>query len=106
MSPAEFVRLWKAEKDWLLAAFTEPGSVSAVATKLGSLSLSPSQCVGVREVIDGVLTDTFYTLLLGLDGCASIGGRQEAYHLQDEEGNVLTGAGEIEAEAYTVFQQE
>ncbi|WP_181858425.1 hypothetical protein [Winogradskyella arenosi] len=49
------------------------------------------------------MTDVFYTILLGLDGCASIGGIQETYELKDENGNQLNG--EIEGYAYEYFQE-
>ena len=105
MTPAEFVRLWRAEKDGLLAAYLDDGTATAVGTKIAGLGLTHEQSVILREVIDGVLSDAFYTLLLGLDGCASIGGEQVAYRLEDEDGNPLTGSGEIEEEAYSAFQE-
>ncbi len=50
------------------------------------------------------LTDTFYTILLGLDGSASLGGIQQSYHIRDERGDVVcTGDGAIEGLAYTHF---
>jgi hypothetical protein len=55
--------------------------------------------------VDGVLTDAFYTLLLGLDGSASIGGVQQCYDLRDESGDKITGDGELEAAAFTHFQE-
>ncbi|CUR47581.1 hypothetical protein BN2364_3140 [Alloalcanivorax xenomutans] len=53
--------------------------------------------------MDVALTDVFYTLLLGLDGSAGIGGIQEAYTIRDEQGNTLSGNGELEAAAYEQF---
>jgi hypothetical protein len=57
----------------------------------------------MREVLDAALTDTMYSLLLGLDGAASIGGDQQAYKIQDEDGNLLSTCGELEAAAHKVF---
>jgi hypothetical protein len=54
-------------------------------------------------VLDGVLTDAFYTVLLALDGAASLGGRQVTYSLRDEGGREPTGSGEIEAAAWERF---
>jgi hypothetical protein len=51
-----------------------------------------------------VLTDTFYTLLLGLDGSASIGGIQQTYKIYGEDGKLISDCGEIEAEAAEAFQ--
>ncbi len=53
--------------------------------------------------MDGTLTDIVCTILLGLDGCASIGGIQELYDLKDENGNQLSG--EIERYAYEYFHK-
>ena len=52
--------------------------------------------------MDGALTDMCYTILLGLDGEANIGGTQEMYKIYDESGSELTG-GEIEAYAWEYF---
>jgi len=103
MTPHEFVLLWKAEKESLLEHYFAVGSKTAVAAKIAALSLDQKQSALLREVVDGVLIDAFYGLLLGLDGCASIGGRQIDYQLADEEGNLLTGPGEIEGEAWEAF---
>ena len=56
----------------------------------------------IRQILTGVLRDAFYTTLLGLDGEAQIGERQETYKIEDEAGNILTG-GEIEAFAWEYF---
>ena len=48
-------------------------------------------------------TDLAYTLLLGLDGEAQIGGIQHTYQLLDEEGNKLAGEGEIGSFAWEYF---
>ncbi|HEX3147034.1 MAG TPA: hypothetical protein VHR66_03070 [Gemmataceae bacterium] len=104
MTRSEFVQLCKAEKESLIAQYMGPGSTTAVAAKIAVLRPTPEQLPLVREIIDGVLTDVFYTLLLALDGCASLGGRQINYRLMDEEGNLLTGSGEIEPAAFDAFQ--
>ncbi|MGB0871049.1 MAG: hypothetical protein ACPGSD_15770 [Flavobacteriales bacterium] len=58
----------------------------------------------MENIMDVALTDVFYTILLGIDGCASIGGVQEDYELKDENGNLLSG--DIEGYAYDYFQEE
>jgi hypothetical protein len=70
------------------------------------MQLAPAQRAVLREVLDGVLTDTLYTVLLGLDGAASLGGEQRAYVLTDEDGTLLTRDGAIEAAAYECFHGE
>lgn len=102
MSPRDFAELCKAEKESLLATYFDVSSGSAVATLIDEMNLSPSQAGKMRRVVDGILTDAFYTLLLGLDGEAAIGGVQHTYQLQDENGNLLTN-GELEGEAWDVF---
>ncbi len=73
-----------------------------MADKIAQLQLEPDKLKLLSQILDGVLTDAFYTVLLGLEGQASIGGRQEAYRLCDAQGTVLTG-GEIESEAWRAF---
>ncbi len=67
-----------------------------------SLNLDHKQLGTLKEILMATLRDAFYTTLLGLDGEAQIGDRQEAYRLTDEQGNELTG-GEIEAFAWEYF---
>ena len=103
MTPLQFARLWLAEKDLLLSTFLDADSNAAVATSLRGLGLSPEQTRGLRPALDAALSDTMYKLLLGLDGAASIGGRQEVYRLFSEGGAQLSGDGELEAAAWEVF---
>jgi len=106
MNAKEFVLSWKIEKEKLLKLFTESSSDSAVSNKIKELNLSASQHEIFREIIDDVLTDAFYTLLLGLDGAASIGGVQQMYRLHDEKGTAISSCGDIEAEAWKQFQEK
>ena len=57
----------------------------------------------LKEVIDTLLTDVFYSVLLGLDGENSIGNTQHTYKIYDEEGNLISDCGELEASAYQYF---
>lgn len=57
----------------------------------------------MKKILDDSFTDIFYSILLGLDGCASIGGIQEMYDLKDEKGNQLSG--EIEGYAYEYIHE-
>jgi hypothetical protein len=74
-----------------------------VSQKIASLGIRADQMPVIREIIDGALTDTFYTLLLGLDGAASLGGIQQEYEIRDESGNRIFEPGELESEAYEQF---
>ena len=103
MTPIDFARLWHSEKSQLIEHFLDAGSGGAVATAINALDLSPPQASGLHRVLDLALTDTMYTLLLGIDGSAAIGGRQETYRLFAEGGAQLSGTGELEGAAWEVF---
>lgn len=98
MPAKQFVAHWKAEKAHLLRRALEPGSL--VAEQLAALALSDTQRVQLERALDTLLSDTLYTLLLGLDGCAEIGGEQQTYSITDESGAML---GSLESEAYEQF---
>ena len=103
MNAEDFVACWRREKDELLRGFMGEQSTSAVAKLVGEMSLTPQQRTKLIAVLDGALTDTMYTLLLGLDGEASIGDVQHTYRIQGEDGTVISECGQIEAEAWRQF---
>lgn len=76
-----------------------------VGLKIDSLGLTVEQMEKMQDIISTVLTDAMYTILLGLDGEASIGKIQHTYKLYDENGCELTNCGEIEQYAYEYFQE-
>ena len=102
MTPQEFVAGVVREKEELLATYFDPHSGSAVASQIAAMSLSAGQSEALKMIMDGALTDAFYTLLVGLDGEASIGGVQSVYELRTEDGTLLTG-GELEGAASEQF---
>jgi hypothetical protein len=107
MTPEEFVQCFSREKDDLLKAYFDVSSGSMVATRVAEFARSPEQLSVMREILDTALTDTFYTILLGLDGCASLGGVQQDYYIRDENGDmVCTGDGTIEGLAYASFHDD
>lgn len=104
MTPEEFVQCFRREKAQLLEAYVSSSSETGVGQRLSALRLSPEQMVGVQGVLDMVLTDAFYTTLLALDGCASLGGVQQSYTVQCEDGvRVCCGDGTVEALAFDYF---
>ncbi len=105
MNAKQFVACWRREKDNLLDNFTDPSGETVVARKIASLNLSSDQLPVIKEIVNDILVDTFYTLLMGLDGEANIGGVQMTYKVHDEEGNVISTRGEIEAEAWEQFHE-
>jgi hypothetical protein len=103
MTAKEFAELFYKDKTEYLKSCLDENSCTSVSEKIKSLNLNPEQKEALKEVIDGILTDVYYSILLGIDGCASIGGFQYDYKLYDEEGNLITDGGEIEVYAWEVF---
>lgn len=104
MTAEDFVRLLRSEKNQLLHSYLDNASGSEVAGRLSDLDCSAVQMEEIRAILNSALTDAFYTILLGLDGAASLGGIQQGYHVQDESGaDICTGDGSLEALAYDYF---
>ncbi|MBI1891266.1 MAG: hypothetical protein HYS18_11500 [Burkholderiales bacterium] len=103
MNAEEFVESWRREKEILLRSFMSESGSSFVAAKIRSMDLSEDQLAEMRSVLDAALTDTMYTLLLGLDGAASIGDIQQTYKILDEDGRLISESGDIESEAWRQF---
>lgn len=58
----------------------------------------------VKHIASNLLTDVFYTILTGLDGCTDIGESQQiTYRIYDEAENLISDCGELEVEAYEYF---
>jgi hypothetical protein len=103
MNTEEFVKAFYTEKQEFLKEYLSENTETEVGQLIKSLNLTKEQSEIMEKVMNSTLTDVFYTILLGLDGCASIGGIQEMYELKDENGNQLNG--EIEGIAYQYFQE-
>lgn len=103
MNGKEFVANWDALRAELLASFMAPEGASSVAAKVRAMGLSDTQNDQLRQVLDGVLKDTMVSLLMGLDGAASIGGDQQQFTISDEDGNVIDG---IEEAAWACFAHD
>ena len=69
------------------------------------MHLNAEQTKTMRKLLDGALTDAFYSVLLALDGCARIGDlEQQSFQIHAEDGSeICNGDGEIEALAYKYF---
>ena len=105
MTPKNFVDGFYKEKQSLLKAYFDNEEYTEVGNLIKTLDLKDDKEKTLRKVLDSALTDALYTVLLGLDGAASIGDKQETYKLFDEDGNELTG-GEIEMHAWKYFQEK
>ena len=107
MTSDEFAKNFYIEKlKFLKSCFQEqPDYPSAVNTKIKKMALSSTQKEQLEEVIDLLLNDVFYSVLLGLDGECPIGNIQQVYSLYDEEGCLISNCGELEASAYQYFHE-
>ncbi|NOU61990.1 hypothetical protein [Marinifilum caeruleilacunae] len=104
MTTEEFVKAFYKEKEDILNEYLSENTETDVGQLIKSMKLSNQQYEIMRNILDSSFTDIYYGILLGLDGCSSIGGAQEMYELKDENGNQLSG--EIEGFAYEVFHNQ
>lgn len=102
MTADEFVKGFYLERQSLIDTYFNVDNKTEVSALIQSLNLDDKGTERLRQILNGSLRDTLYTILLGLDGEASIGDKQILYKLFDEENNELTG-GEIEVSAYDYF---
>ena len=107
MTSDEFAKNFYLEKlNFLKSCFEEhPKHTSAVNAKIKEMALDSTQQEQLKEVIDTLLTDVFYTVLLGLDGENSIGNTQQTYKIYDKDGNLISDCGELEVSAYEYFHE-
>lgn len=97
MTSEEFVLEFKDLKKQLVKSYMESDSEIINLT-----AINPKNRIQLQSILDRLLTDAFYTILLGLDGAAQIGQKQELYKLKDELGNEIAD-GEIETHAWEHF---
>lgn len=105
MTSKEFVELFYVEKKEILKRYFNNPRGTKVSSEIDGLGLTTEQMVKMQSILNTVITDVMYTILLGLDGEASIGNVQQTYELYDESGSKLTDCGEIEAYAYEYFHE-
>ena len=100
MTSDEFAKNFYLEKlNILKSCFEEqPQYPSTVNAKIKEMGLSNTQQEQLKDVIDTLLTDVLYSILLGLDGESSIGNTQHTY-------NLISHCGELEASAYEYFHE-
>ncbi|MCG7945325.1 MAG: hypothetical protein N0C84_03215 [Candidatus Thiodiazotropha taylori] len=105
MNDKKFVEEFYKLKQSLLKDYFSNEQATAVAKLIQTLDLNRKQTDTMRKIIDISLTDTLYTVLIGLEGSATIGEEQEAYKLFNEEGVEITGK-KIEEYAWELFQNQ
>lgn len=69
---------------------------STVNTKIKTLLLNDSQTEQLKETINTLLDDVFYTISLGLDGECAIGNIQQTYKIYDTQDCLISDCGELE----------
>ena len=102
MTSDEFAKNFYLEKlAFLKSCFqAQPEQALAVNVKIKEMALTESQTEKLKEVIDILLEDVFYTILLGLDGECPIG------KIYDQDNNLISDCGELEASAYEYFHED
>ena len=107
MTTEEFVKNFYQEKENILNSCFDRESAyrTLVSVKIEQLNLAFEQNEKFKEVISDLLTDTFYTILLGLDGSASIGDSQQSFKIFDEDDNLISENGDLEGLAYEYFHE-
>jgi hypothetical protein len=105
MTTEEFVQGFYREKQSLLAFYVQRLAPPAEGAESPGILLRDGQQLPVQELLDNVLTNTFYSLLLGLEGSASIGGTQTRYEVRDPTGSLLTD-GDLGGYAWHYFQND
>lgn len=107
MTPKEFVEGFYKEKQNLLKEYLSPDSQTEVSTLIKSMELNKGQSEILEKLLNSSFTDIFYTILLGLDGCTSIGNlMQQQFTVTAESNDQVCGEehlGEVEAFAYEYF---
>ena len=103
MNAKEFVKLWKSEINSIISSYQDKNEQTVVYELIQKLGLTPNQEDAFWEIAKIMLDETAYAFLLGLDGCAQLGGEQQHFKLYDERGVLISSSGDIEAAAYETF---
>lgn len=107
MTAEEFVKNFYQEKQNIFnLCFNHQSEYrSLVSAKIEELNLNEKQTEKLKDLISDLLTGTFYTLLLGLDGSATIGNSQESFKIYDENNHLISEGGDLEGLAYEYFHE-
>ncbi len=103
MTGEEFTRLCYKEKESVVEEYFDEASECETAVILRRLIQGGANRNELYELVDKLLSENYYRLLLALDGEASLAGVQQCYKLYGEDGVLLNECGELEAGAYELF---
>ncbi len=103
MTGEEFVQNCYIEKERMQKIYFDKTKETLVGEQIKGLVAKGISEEEIRSLIDSVMNEVFYTVLLGLDGETSLGNVQMTYKLFDEEDNQLE---DIESYAFDSFMAE
>lgn len=106
MTAREFVELFYNDKTAYLDTCLDDDPRNIVSARIKELGLDDTQQTQLIEIIDSILTDVYYSILLGLDGCSTIGNYQYDYKIQGEDGTLITDGGKLEGHAWDYFHNK
>lgn len=106
MTAEEFVKAAKEEKQIIMSMYFSDDSETEVGQMVQKLINMGVPKEFLFQFVNNILNENYYNFMLALDGEASLGGIQMMYKLFDEDGNELTGSGNIESEAFEQFMAE
>ncbi|MDD7388561.1 MAG: hypothetical protein PUG60_02670 [Lachnospiraceae bacterium] len=103
MTAEEFVKAAKEEMQTTMSIYFSDDSETKVGQMIQKLINMGVPKEFLFQFVSNILNENYYNFMLALDGEASLGGIQMMYELFDEDGNELTGSGNIESEAFKQF---
>ncbi len=93
MTAEEFVNNCYKEKQEMLKIYFDAQKETQVGNQIRSIISKGISNDEIKKLLDSVMNEVFYTILLGLDGETSLGDIQMQYKLYDENDNLLDGIG-------------
>lgn len=105
MTTEEFVQGFYRERQYQLQLTLDWLAQADGAAAIQHVKLAGGQTITVQDLLETVLTNAFYSMLLGLEGSASIGGHQNRYEVRDPAGNSLND-GDLGGYAWQYFQND
>ena len=103
MNAEAFVNNCYKEKQEMLKIYFDEEKETQVGNQIKSIVSKGISNDEVKGLVDSVMNEVFYTILLGLDGETSLGDVQMQYKVYDENDNLLDG---IESYSYESFMNE
>jgi len=98
-----FASLFKKEAESSAKSYRQDTEKTAVSQLIADADLSAQQIDLVQEAIELAISESYYRVLLALDGEASLGDAQQQYSVLDDNGHPIYESGELEAAAWLYF---